>query len=344
MDLFNATSCSGSGFFEVLGCAMGQQAKEFSAWIAGNIMPGLLTLMGAGVTIWVFFYGYSVIRGEAQDPVHMFVWKVFRITAVASIVTGASIYTPWFIDTAWATQDQLVDLITGSSSGGLFKVLDSSFAPFWGFILTGVLYIVSISTDAVGVNTMFAFLLLFVVVMGGGVFALAFCYGLLGKIGLAIVVGLGPLFIAGLAFQPTTKFFDAWLNKFLNYIVLMGISALMVAFVTSAQTYALSQLMTTFNILYSGILLIIFAIALLMLMVEVPSMAATLTGGAPIGSIVTSYVTNKLAYGGLLPQGHEKPARMDKLAMNDAAKASGLSVPAYQRKLAQDKFPVIPPQ
>ena len=45
------------------------------------------------------------------------------------------------------------------------------------------------------------------------------------KVALAIVLGLGPIFIALLLFDATKKFFEAWLGQALNYMFVFALVA-----------------------------------------------------------------------------------------------------------------------
>src|SRR3546814_6220371 len=53
--------------------------------------------------------------------------------------------------------------------------------------------------------------------------AIGFEITIFAKVALAIIIALGPIFIALALFEPTRRFFHGWLGQTINYIVLLAV-------------------------------------------------------------------------------------------------------------------------
>src|SRR3546814_1343953 len=53
--------------------------------------------------------------------------------------------------------------------------------------------------------------------------AVGFAITIFAKVALAIIIALGPIFIALALFEPTRRFFHGWLGQVFNYIVLLAV-------------------------------------------------------------------------------------------------------------------------
>ena len=56
-----------------------------SAAVSAAIAPVALT----GVTVYVILMGFAIMRGEAHDSLHTFLWRSFKIAFVAGVALSA---------------------------------------------------------------------------------------------------------------------------------------------------------------------------------------------------------------------------------------------------------------
>lgn len=280
-------------FFYDISNPLCDQAKDLATTMSSNIVAAVVPVIVSALAVMILFYGLSVVRGEAQQPAAVFFAKILKIAIITAIVQEYSSNSVNIINLAWTTQDNLVQAVSGSSNA--FQAIDSATTPLVGFFAGLVVFMISSTTSGTGESLMMALLIVCFVVLGGGSLALCVFYALLSKVGLGVVLGLGPLFIAGLAFGPTARFFDSWLAAVLNFCLLSAVSSVMLGFVTQAQSAAISY--SGLNILLDAILLILFGIVTLLCMMEVPRLTASLTGGADMTGGVGAYAVSRTAYG-----------------------------------------------
>jgi type IV secretion system protein VirB6 len=69
-------------------------------------------------------------------------------------------------------------------------------------------------------------------------------YFLVAKVALALVLSIGPLFIAAYAFAPTRQWFSNWINKVLNYVLLVTLMTANVGLFSSIYSRYLDHLST----------------------------------------------------------------------------------------------------
>ena len=116
----------------------------------------------------------------------------------------------------------------------------------------------------------------------------------LSSIALAVLLALGPLFIALLLFDATRRFFEAWLAQLANYalitILTVLVAALLLQVVESyaAQTAARGAAIVTVDALN----MVLVAVLVFLLMRQVMPIAAALAGGVALSSfgVVSRFV------------------------------------------------------
>jgi type IV secretion system protein VirB6 len=108
----------------------------------------------------------------------------------------------------------------------------------------------------------------------------------LSSIALAVLLALGPLFIAFLFFDATKRWFAAWIAQLANYalitVLTVMVAALLLRIVQSyaAQTAALGAAIVTVDALH----MVLAAVLVLLILRQVIPIASGLAGGASLNS------------------------------------------------------------
>src|SRR5262249_13709201 len=108
----------------------------------------------------------------------------------------------------------------------------------------------------------------------------------LSRIALAVLLALGPVFIAMLLFDSTKRLFDAWLAQLANYALITVLTimaaALLLQVVDSyaAQTAALGTAILTVDALN----MVLVAMLVFLFMRQVMPIASGLAGGAAVNT------------------------------------------------------------
>ncbi|MCX8519691.1 MAG: type IV secretion system protein, partial [Methylophilaceae bacterium] len=270
-----------------------------TAWVE-KFIAIVTPLILAGLTISIMWYGFQLAsgRGSSNNVFLDVFWRSARVLLVFTIALAGGAYMTNVVGVLLDLQCTLNDVFaTGSGCGGFGDLQSSITAPF-KILDDSVEMIVStltnICTEAKGdlkftkPDTWFAFIWIFLQCLAMG----ALCIGyaavvfleLIGiQIGLIIMFGVGPVFVACYAFETTAKFFDTWFSGLLKYIFTSSILLMMLSVSNVIfKDYAtkISNHSTSLDLLGSSMGVLVAIIALIFMVRKVPELVTNMIGGA----------------------------------------------------------------
>jgi len=270
------------GFFETFWAWLNAQLTSYiganTQLVAQTLEPAVVTL----ATVYIMIWGYLQLTGRIEEP---FVVGLKRLVVLA-VVLGTAIhlwlYNSLLVDTFYRAPSELAGDIVGAQDpvatidaiwergGAVAGYLWNNggvFSGDFGYYIAGA--VVWALMGLLCVYTMF------LIALSG--------------IALAVLLALGPLFIALLLFDATRRFFEAWLAQLANYalitILTVLVAALLLQVVESyaAQTAARGAAILTVDALN----MVLIAVLVLLLMRQVMPIAAALAGGVALSSFGT---------------------------------------------------------
>jgi len=188
---------------------------------SSRVAAAAATPFKALVTFYIVLWGLAMWRGLIHEPLSDGIARIFRIVLIGTFALGTGVYGPHIATTIYNTPAELAAVLNG---GGVTPELVMDDAIGKGDeIARSYMALVSV-TDLGGslaavLSALIIWILTIVVVLYGVALIL------LSKVALAIVLGLGPIFIALLLFDATKKFFEAWLGQALNYMFVFALVA-----------------------------------------------------------------------------------------------------------------------
>ncbi len=269
------------GFFATFWTWLNGQLASYigtnTARVAEALEPAIVTL----ATVYVMAWGYLQLTGRIDEP---FVTGLKRLLTLAAVLGGAVhlwLYNSLIVDTFYQAPARLAAAVVGApdpvavvdaiwnrggavagylfNNGGFFKDIGCYIAGATVWVLVGLLC----------VYTMFLIAL--------------------SSIALAVLLALGPLFMALLLFEATRRYFEAWLAQLANYalitILTVLVAALLLQIVESYadQTAARGTAIVTVDALN----MVLIAVLVFLLMRQVMPIAAALAGGIALNSFGT---------------------------------------------------------
>lgn len=206
--------------------------------LAGQIRLPLLA------TFVVFIAGYSLIRTLAPDahPLSSLERKLLRCAIAFNIATGVAAYHQAVADLALTGLPAWLGatLTQGfGSSSGTVQLGASAFDNIWnsaymaGSAVEGHLS----SWGDFGLHLLVALYW----VVSGIVIAVAFGAWLFAYIAIVLLVGIGPIFVAFLAFPATHGMFSRWIGSLLGAVLLQAFIVALLVLVTSAEAAIIGQ-------------------------------------------------------------------------------------------------------
>lgn len=267
------------GFFATFwGWLQGQLATYIgtnAALLATALEPAIVTL----ATLYVMVWGYLQLSGRIEEPLVTGLKRLVLLAVVLGAALHLWLYNAVIVDTFYRAPAELAGAVVGapdpvatidtiwSQGGAVAGALWNNggvFSGDFGFYVAGA--IVWVLMGLLCVYCMF-------------LIALA-------SIALAVLLALGPLFLALLLFDATRRFFEAWLAQLANYalitVLTVLVAALLLQIVASyaAQTAARGAAIVTVDALN----MVLVATVVFLLMRQIMPIAAALAGGVSLSS------------------------------------------------------------
>lgn len=278
--------------------ALGGFYEGAATGISSYVIPIAWVLLGICMLIWC----YLIIEGKVAMPITDWLLKFVGFMVVLYIMGNG--YLGWVAkpifnlpselttalsasatsspDLLGQVNEKIVDLVSAMFTAGTRLIKDLAIGPAIALFLMGVLVIVA------------AYLLLSI-----ALFAIIF-----SKLGLSLVLAVGPFFVLALVLPQTRSYFHSWLNTALYFVFYHVFSALFIfMFIGIINTYVgklNTQLGSTgsgggvlamvsnligvggagLNVAAVCIPIVLIAMAMFFMFLQIPTMCASLTGGS----------------------------------------------------------------
>jgi type IV secretion system protein VirB6 len=272
-----------SRMFTELSNALSTYVNDTATNIIGAITPVATTL----VSIYVMLWGWSMMRGVISEPIMDGVGRIVRLALIVGVALQLGLYNGFLADMLWNSPDALASYVGGGDDTSNAAYLDTLMSRMYDF--GDAYYQKAQANSTLGIPDLgllfmaYALWVAGVIATGYGAFLLA-----LAKMGLAVALGVGPLFILLTIFEPTKRFFDAWIGQALNYVFLVMLSAatiklimvILEKYLTDASGVVLAD-----PALDQALPAIVFSIISALALVQMPAMASALGGGVALGTL-----------------------------------------------------------
>ncbi|QXR37945.1 type IV secretion system protein [Alcaligenes aquatilis] len=233
-----------------------------------------------GLTIQFLFYTMTIMRGYGSMTVTELVWRYLRIALIASVATAGGFYQTHIANVMISLPDDMVAVVSGKTT--VAQEIDQlrqsaqNAADSTNKIDTGLLP----STKDILVRVM-KFGIHFNAMIVGAVIAILM---IVVKVGMALVVATGPIFISALAFDRTEGMFNSWVSQALNFVFLALLAGLLFAVliqINISYVEKMADLITggKVDIIPLVIAQLLVAIASVFVMIMIPGIAQGLSGG-----------------------------------------------------------------
>lgn len=274
-----------STLFSRLDTALGTYWSSAASNVASAIAPVATTLL----TIYVILWGWAVMRGMVSEPVMDGAARIVRLSIIVALAINIGIYNDYLARFLWETPEALAGIVAGGYAGGnAMNFLDQLMGQFYelaqafndkAYADTGITGLPDLSLWITG----WAILIAGSLMTGYAAFLFA-----LSKMALAVMLGVGPIFVLMMMFEQTKRFFDIWIGQALNYIFLVLLTAsavkLVMTIIGTYMTAATSAAAGDPSVV-QALPGIIFCLIGLLVTMQLPSIASALGGGVAIGTL-----------------------------------------------------------
>ena len=267
------------GFFATFWTWLNGQLTNYigsnTSVVAATLEPAIVTL----ATVYVMVWGYLQLTGRIEEPLTAGLKRLVTLAVVLGAALHLWLYNSLIVDTFYRAPAQLAAAVVGttdpvttldviwSRGGAVAGYLWNNggvFSGDFGYYVAGA--VVWVLIGLLCVYTMFLVAL--------------------SSVALAVLLALGPLFIALLLFDTTRRFFEAWVAQLANYALITILTVLVAALLLQVvesyaqQTAARGAAIVTVDALD----MVLVAVLVFLLMRQVMPIASALAGGIALST------------------------------------------------------------
>ncbi|MEO4090768.1 type IV secretion system protein [Acinetobacter pittii] len=273
-------------FFDAMLQNVNNVLNSFVSKFSSAIISEISGVVYAGLILYFLWLGISYLRGQSDEPILDTGWHMIKVGVIVSIALNVGTYQDWIVNSVLDLPDKMVSSVMASAMGGvhtgdgLAQLLDNTF--FKGIEVANKYF----ENGKIGLTEMDLMPYLNgVLVIAGTIFCLiiAAFWLFATKIILSLLLGVGPIFIVALIWNPTKHFFGTWLGTVLSVIFInLFIMGTFAIFITIFDSYlgSMNPAATEANHLADTVVVLFMGIITCGILILLPTFVAQLTGGS----------------------------------------------------------------
>lgn len=239
--------------------------SNIAEWVSGPLTTA--------VTLYVVLYGYLVLRGSVQEPILDFAFRAIKLAIIVTLVRNAGDYqtyiTSIFFETLPREISQALNSGTAPSASTFDSLLDKGQASATA-IWSRASWPADIATGVCGMMVIGASFI---------VAAIGYIVSLYARLALAIVLAIGPIFVALAMFQSTRRFTEAWIAQLANFVILQVLVVAVGSLLITCIDTTFTAIEAYSDVLMRPIALCAICLAALYVFFQLPNIASALAAG-----------------------------------------------------------------
>ncbi|TAU03859.1 conjugal transfer protein TrbL [Rhizobium ruizarguesonis] len=277
--------------------------SNVASWISGPLT--------AALTLYVVLYGYLVLRGSVQEPILEFAFRAMKLAIIVMLVRNASEYQTYvtniFFETLPREISQALNSGTAPSASTFDSLLDKgqkcakeiwARATWPADIVTGIGGMMAIGASFT-------------------VAAIGYIVSLYARLALAIVLAIGPIFVALAMFQSTRRFTESWIGQLANFVILQVLVVAIGSLLISCIDTTFTAIESYTDVMMRPVALCAICLAALYVFYQLPGIASALAAGG--ASLTYGYGAGRDAHQSTLARAATHSAR----AVGRGARSAG---------------------
>jgi type IV secretion system protein VirB6 len=283
------------GFFATFWTWLNDQLANYIGTHTAAVASALLPAAVALATIYVMIWGYLQLSGQIEEPLMTGAMRIFALIAIFGVALHLWLFNTLIVDTFYNAPDQLAAALVGSQTtvGTIDEIWWSGTTVADRLLTNGGVF---------GKDVLFYIAGFLVYLIMGLVCVYTLFLIALSKVALSVLLALGPLFIIGLLFDSTKRFFESWVAQLANYglitVLAVAVGALLLSIVKkyASDTAAIGAGMK----MTDAVDMLLVAVIVFLVMRQVMPMAAGLASGIALSTygMVSSTLSRALGVAG----------------------------------------------
>jgi type IV secretion system protein VirB6 len=270
------------------------------------------TLLTGALVLYVAIYGIQLALGTARLTLDQFGPRALKIGFIVALLSAWPTFQRLVVEVAFGAPTGIANemlTILSTASGGQAGVIGAVDAFYDKMMDAAASYMNK--ADLTNLDYYFAAGFVWIVTILAMFFAFGFL--LISKLATALILGVGPIFIALFLFGGTRGLFEGWLRSLVTFALvpmflltsLAMLMAMVDGTVATIQAEALAGDMTWDNL----VLLMVVTAGFALLFTQIPNVTASIAGGISIGGIAGAMTSLGLGAGSAAVGGGKGIAR-----------------------------------
>lgn len=248
------------------------------------LFEALMPVIVVGLTLQFVVYAFALMHGQSNMTVTEFFRKAILVAIVSMIFGAGGLFQSDIAQAMIELPDDITQLALGTGDVALEidklqnetseasnAMLGSSDRPWYNFMPSTKEVLVSILATLLRINAALVGSIIMVIVV-------------VCKVGMALIVAAGPIFIAATLFEPTKPLFNSWVSQALNFIFLALLAGLVFGLILQLNIQLIRMIADQIETGMADVLSlfgaqVLVGVASLVIMVMIPGLAAGLSNG-----------------------------------------------------------------
>lgn len=247
-----------------------------------NVVDVVRGPLAAGLVIYIVLFGFMVMRGIISEPWGELFARMVKLCVLYMAATTVA-YSEWITNPLFhGMPDAIAQALAGKTIGTAGAVFDQYFSQ-----VDDVIRLIRAEAETyLDINPWKLVLLTLAIViyaLAGLSAAIGFAITIFAKVALAVIIALGPIFVALALFEPTRRFFHGWLGQAFNYLVLMAVIIAITTLVADLGASALAEAETKSDVTIAAVIFAVYLFLGTIFFFQAPAIATGIAGGAAAG-------------------------------------------------------------
>ncbi|HBI17969.1 MAG TPA: type IV secretion system protein VirB6 [Brevundimonas sp.] len=241
----------------------------------GSVIAQVEGPLRVALVLYIVLYGFAIFRGAISEPIMDFAIRAIKLLFIYVLATTPA-YSTFVTDPLFR---DLPTFLARAISGGDTPNVGGAFDEFLAY--AGYLG-EKIGREGSAFDLAPYIVSAVVFIVGALACALGFGVVLVAKLALALLVTLGPIFIACALFDATRRYFFGWLSQAVNYLVLFALIITIFQLVLSLVRDQWGAI-DGGEPMVGGLIFIALCLLGAIFFLQTPAIAAGVPGGASAG-------------------------------------------------------------
>lgn len=248
------------------------------------LFEALMPVIVVGLTLQFVIYAFALMHGQGGMTVTEFFRKAIMVVIISLFFGAGGLYQNDIAKAMIALPDDVTQLAMGTNSVAAEvdklqqetgeasnAMMGASKQPWYNFMPSTREVLVSILATLVSFSSAMVGSIIMVIIV-------------VCKVGMALVVATGPIFIAATLFEPTKPLFNSWVSQALNFVFLALLAGLIFGLLLQMNIQLIQMIATETEKGITDVLSlfgaqVLVGIASLVIMIMLPGLAAGLSNG-----------------------------------------------------------------